>query len=264
MEFRLYGDVLKPLNVTEETCRFVGISRSEIDRMAEDGTSMNAFFAHCPLSSADIGRIINGRINETKDYTLVYGDGRTEKRSARLIACGVSSTDESSHYAIRYNIITPENRHASAAARKIKENDAEGRKIEIRTFGYFDIFVNGKPVPFKSSKAKELLAILVDRRGGYVTAGEAISYLWENEDANKVTLARYRKVAMRLKNELKENGIQDLVITSEGKRCINQKIVKCDLYDYLSDREKNSELFRGSYLLNYSWGEFTLSELQEI
>ena len=120
------------------------------------------------------------------------------------------------------------------------------------------------PVPFKSAKAKELLAVLVDRRGGYVSAGEAISYLWEEDAANKVTFARYRKVAMRLKNELEEYGISDIVITSGGKRCINQNLVQCDLYDYLSDKEKNRDLFRGTYMLNYSWGEFTQSELQKI
>ena len=37
--------------------------------------------------------------------------------------------------------------------------------------------------------------------------------------------------------------------------------VDCDLYNYLSGREEYSQLFKGSYLTNYSWGENTLGEL---
>ena len=37
--------------------------------------------------------------------------------------------------------------------------------------------------------------------------------------------------------------------------------VQCDLYQYLSGKEEYAQLFRGSYLTNYSWGETTLGEL---
>ena len=63
----------------------------------------------------------------------------------------------------------------------------EGKRIVIRTFGYFDIFVDGETIPFSCKKAKELLALLVDRRGGFVTTGDAISYLWEDECTEKRT-----------------------------------------------------------------------------
>ena len=58
------------------------------------------------------------------------------------------------------------------------EKDAVPGGIYIRTFGYFDVFVNGTPIAFRHEKAKELLAVLVDRRGGYVTAREIIACLW--------------------------------------------------------------------------------------
>ena len=60
----------------------------------------------------------------------------------------------------------------------------EGKRIVIRTFGYFDIFVDGETIPFSCKKAKELLALLVDRRGGFVTTGDAISYLWEHVECD--------------------------------------------------------------------------------
>lgn len=139
--------------------------------------------------------------------------------------------------------------------------EAETRAVYIRTFGYFDVFVDDKPIAFRSQKSKELFALLVDRRGGYVSSEEAISFLWENEPISPVTLARYRKVALRLKNILAEYGIADAVEAVDGKRRIVTDRVRCDLYDYLSGREEFAGLFKGSYLTNYSWGEVTLGEL---
>ncbi|MBQ9030953.1 MAG: response regulator [Parasporobacterium sp.] len=37
--------------------------------------------------------------------------------------------------------------------------------IRIKTFGYFDVYVDGRPVSFKLAKAKEILAYLVDKQG---------------------------------------------------------------------------------------------------
>ena len=76
-----------------------------------------------------------------------------------------------------------------------------------------------------------------------------------------MTLARYRKVALRLKNILAEYGIPDVMETVDGKRRIVMDKVQCDLYDYLSGKEESAQLFMGSYLTNYSWGENTLAEL---
>jgi len=135
----------------------------------------------------------------------------------------------------------------------------ENPRVQIRTFGYFDVFVEGKPIAFRNEKSKELFALLVDRRGGFVSSEEAIGFLWEDETANPVTLSRYRKVALRLKNLLEEYGIADIVESVSGKRRIVVDRVQCDLYEHLADRSK--QLFKGSYLSNYSWGESTLAEL---
>ena len=142
-----------------------------------------------------------------------------------------------------------------------RKNLPEKRTVSIRTFGYFDVFVGDKPIAFRNKKAKELFALLVDRKGGYVSSEEAISFLWENEPVNTVTLARYRKVALRLKNTLEEYGISYVIESVDGKRRIIMENVQCDLYNYLSGKEEYAQLFKGSYLTNYSWGETTLGEL---
>ncbi len=146
---------------------------------------------------------------------------------------------------------------------KERQEDAK-KSVQIRTFGYFDVFVDGKAVMFKTEKAKELLAVLVDRRGGYVSPEEAISLLWEDEPVSPLILARYRKVALRLKNHLEEHGITGIVESINGKRRLVTEAVDCDLYRYLEDPAGHMHEYRGSYLTNYSWGEVTLGELENL
>lgn len=52
-------------------------------------------------------------------------------------------------------------------------------RVEVRTFGGFDLYVNGRPVTFRKAKCKELLAFLVDKQGSGVTRAEAFAALWE-------------------------------------------------------------------------------------
>lgn len=153
------------------------------------------------------------------------------------------------------------------AARSISAASASPEtptSVHIQTFGHFNVFVDNKPVLFHSRKAKELLALLVDRSGGYVSSQEAASYLWEDEAYNKVVQARYRKTAMRLRDTLRENGIENILQTENGNRRLVTEAVECDLYLYLTGDIRYRELFGGSYLVEYSWAEPTLAKLLRI
>lgn len=144
------------------------------------------------------------------------------------------------------------------------DDEGRDRDIYIRTFGFFEVFICGEALLIHNAKAKELLALLVDRRGAYVSQGDIISCLWESESVNKVTLARLRKAAMLLRNVLKEHQLEDLVESRKGFRRLNTKMVNCDLYDYLSQKPEYQHLYRGTYMANYSWGELTIDELDRV
>ena len=137
-------------------------------------------------------------------------------------------------------------------------------EVKIQTFGYFEVFVDGRPVLFKNKKAKELLAVLVDRRGGYLSSGDIISCLWENESVNQTTNARCRKVAMQLKNTLAEYDIEYIIETADRQRRLVADAVDCDLFHFLSGETAYINAYDGSYMLNYSWSEWTVSYLNNI
>lgn len=134
------------------------------------------------------------------------------------------------------------------------------KHVYIQTFGYFDVFIDGVPAVFKNAKAKELLALLADRKGDILSQEDAVAYLWDNEEVNKTTLARYRKAVSRLESELRDMGIQDILRKDRGSRRIDTSMVKCDLFDYLSGEES---LYNGSYMKGYSWGDERMAKINE-
>jgi hypothetical protein len=140
----------------------------------------------------------------------------------------------------------------------IKNSDA---RIFVRTFGHFDLFLDGRPINFSSAKEKELMALLIDRRGGTLTSGEAISYLWEDEEVNDRVARRYRKLAMGLKNTLTKYGIENILINHHGIRSIDVSAIVCDYYELLKGNSDYQNSFHNLYMSDYSWAEETLATL---
>lgn len=143
-------------------------------------------------------------------------------------------------------------------------NDKEARYVYIRTFGYFDVFVDGHILDFPSKKGKELLAVLVDRKGGICTTEELITVLWENEPLTQTTSGRYRQTFKRLKRFLEESGAGQILVSKRGGKCIDTSRVTCDFYQYMKGDERYRRLFGRSYMTNYSWAETTLAMLLSI
>lgn len=131
-----------------------------------------------------------------------------------------------------------------------------GRKrIFARTFGHFDIFVEGKPILFKSAKAKEMLALLIDRRGGTVTTEQMISMLWEERPNDEGTQNLCSKTFKTLLSELKEYEAEDIIISRRGVRSIDTEKIDCDYYELMSDTCISKSYYCGEYMSDYSWGE---------
>lgn len=248
LAFEIHNSKVRPLYYSENICRFFGYNKDEWMQVMHTMTPIPAFVSKCHISYEDFLELLENTEAEFRHFDSATGTERRYK------AIRTSKNDpDGSYYVMIYDITG-----------KKADVPAEKPRVYIRTFGYLDVFVDGNPIVFRNEKAKELFALLVDRRGGYITSGEALSVLWEDEPATPVTLARYRKVALRLKNTLEEYGIGDIVESIDGKRHIVPQKVQCDLYDYLSGDAKHAQLFKGSYMQNYSWSEITLSELENM
>jgi two-component system LytT family response regulator len=121
--------------------------------------------------------------------------------------------------------------------------------IFFRLFGSFDLFLNGRPLDFYSSKSKELLALLVAYRGSELTMDDAICHLWPEKD---IDLAKrlYRDAVWRLRKLLTENGLLYLVNFSRAKLALFPEFAHADFWDYL---DKKNDDYKGEFLINYDW-----------
>ncbi|MCI5597773.1 MAG: response regulator [Ruminococcus sp.] len=132
------------------------------------------------------------------------------------------------------------------------------KKVEIKTFGNFDVFVDKKPIHWKRLKAKELLALLVDKKGASVTNVEIAITLWE--DDNKVKSVP--TIISSLRHTLKDYGVEDILIRSRNHTAIDTTKVLCDVYEFYDGKATALNLYQGEYMANYSWAEFTNAYLQ--
>lgn len=137
------------------------------------------------------------------------------------------------------------------------------RRIYAKTFGHFDLYVDGQPIMFRSAKAKELLALLIDREGGTVNSDQIIGTLWEDRPNDENTQNLCSKIVRTLKKELAEHQIEDLLITNRGIRCINKELLECDLYQLLAGDEKAAGQYLGEYMMEYSWAESRMASLEK-
>ena len=126
-------------------------------------------------------------------------------------------------------------------------------RVEVRTFGEFDLLVDGKPVSFPRAKAKELLAYLIDRCGGNVTRAAAFAVLFEDELYTRPR-QKYMDVIVRsLKATLDECGAGDILEMNRGGLRICPEKVDCDAYRFFSGDEEAVKSYRGEYMSAYSW-----------
>lgn len=133
--------------------------------------------------------------------------------------------------------------------------------IFIKTFGYFDVFVDGKSVAFSSAKAKELLALLVDRNGGVISTEQAISILWEGRKYDETVQSLFRKVLKALRTSLEEAGILNILVDNRNQRSIDKNSFVCDYYEFLEKGKNDNTKFFGKYMDQYQWAQQTRDEI---
>ena len=143
--------------------------------------------------------------------------------------------------------------------------DVEGKpNVFAKTFGYFDLFVEGKPVVFTSSKSKELLALLIDRRGGVVSTEQAINFLWAGREYDDAVQSLFRKVLKSLRIVLEEMGVSEILVDNRNQRAVDTAKFSCDYYDFLEKKPEAVKDYFGEYMSQYRWAESTQKQLESL
>lgn len=127
--------------------------------------------------------------------------------------------------------------------------------VFCRTFGNFDLYVNGAVFKFKREKAKELFALLVDRAGEALTNEMIANYMFEEEPYDSKIKNQITTIAADLRKSLNEAGLDYLLIKRWGVLQLDKKKLGCDAYDYWDGQPYAINMFKGEYMENYSWAE---------
>ncbi|MEE1086415.1 MAG: response regulator [Schaedlerella sp.] len=137
------------------------------------------------------------------------------------------------------------------------------KKVYFQTFGMFDMRVNGKPVYFRSSKAKELLALCVYRNGQPVTNYEMVEILWGEEAADFPEKTGYRRLIKELMDTLKNNHAEEILLRERGSLRMKMELIDSDYMDFLNGRMEACHAFQGEFMKQYSWAEEAVYGLLE-
>ncbi|MBQ7560470.1 MAG: response regulator [Synergistaceae bacterium] len=128
-------------------------------------------------------------------------------------------------------------------------------KVYIQTFGGFNIYVDGVLVEFKRSKTKELLALLVDRRGAAVNVREACDLLFSDRPYNTVVNGYYHVLVHSLIHTFMDYGIDNILIRRKNFLAIKPALFECDAYNFLKGDPSAAKQYRGDYLSCYKWAQ---------
>ena len=130
-------------------------------------------------------------------------------------------------------------------------------RVQVETFGNFDLIVEGRKVSFPRSKAKELLACLVDRRGIRMTRIEAFRLLWGEEEYTRSRQKMLDVIIRSLRATLEENGVGDILQLEQGTLRIVPEALDCDLYRLLRGERETLRAYQGEYMSAYAWSRAT-------
>lgn len=136
------------------------------------------------------------------------------------------------------------------------------KRFYFRTFGQFDLLVDGRPVRFRSGKAKELMALCVYRRGQPVSIYEIVECLWGEDAADAPEKTGYRRTIKELADTLKNYHVEELLTRERGMVRANIELADSDYQALVRGDLEAAYQFQGSFMQQYSWAEPGVSILE--
>jgi two-component system LytT family response regulator len=171
-----------------------------------------------------------------------------------------------------------EERLAKTVRRLLKTKKVVGDpgKPFIQCFGDFEVFISGEVMTWKNSKAKEIFAFLVHKKGVPVNWEKIADAVWPDYDSEKAQ-TNFHATTYLLRKRLAEAGISQVLETGRGNYRIVTDQVNCDSYR-LEELVKSNQIKRKEDLRlleqleqrgylegsGYAWAQPRAAELDEM
>lgn len=169
---------------------------------------------------------------------------------------------EANHLGADYYILKPYKKETlQQVVSKMKIlSSMQQKDIYIQTFGRFVVKKDGKAIKL-TGKAKEILALVVTRRGKEISNEELYSTIWEGRPYGNIEMKVYYNAVKRLKRTLANYGISDLLLSTVRGQAANTDLFDCDYYAWQDGDLKANDRFEGEFMSEYSWGEYLLADI---
>ena len=135
---------------------------------------------------------------------------------------------------------------------RVPVHDKTGGRVRVQCFGNFEVFVDGKPLYFPRSKAKEVFAYLVYKKGASCTVKElAAALLNDKQDGNRQIQTYIRTMIKAFES----CSAKDIIIKEYNKLSVDTSKIDCDYYHCLDGDMEAERTYLGEYMSAYEWAE---------
>ena len=137
--------------------------------------------------------------------------------------------------------------------------------LQVRCFGNFEVFsADREPVKFNRTKAKELFAYLVYRRGSSCSTRELAAVLFEDSEYSTKQMLYLQKIISSMMQTLREHNAASVIHKTYNAIALNDEVVDCDYYRFLKMDVPSINTYTGEFMTQYSWAEFVAGYLDRI
>ncbi|MDD6488530.1 MAG: response regulator [Clostridia bacterium] len=140
----------------------------------------------------------------------------------------------------------------------IKGKKAKEKLITVKCFGNFEVMSNNEILKFRRSKSKELLAVMIDRKGAGMTSKQICAIMWTDNGNDDKHMNYMRQLFIDLRNTLKSIGAEAALVQNGYNYSLDTERIDCDYYSYLQIGKPE---FQGEYMSQYDWAETTCAYL---
>lgn len=137
--------------------------------------------------------------------------------------------------------------------------------LRIHCFGNFEVFsAEGDPIKFNRTKAKELFAYLVYRKGSSCTTRELAAVLFEDTEYSTKQMLYLQKIISSMMQTLRKHNAENVIHKNYNAIALNNDVVDCDYFRFLKMDVPSINTYTGEFMTQYSWAEFVAGYLDRI
>lgn len=131
------------------------------------------------------------------------------------------------------------------------------KKLDVRCFGLFEVFFEGKPLIFQRQRSKELLAYLISLRGASASREQICDALFEGAESVDKWAQTFKIIVHSLRKTLEKYGFENLLIHSRNRYSVEPGLLNCDYFDFITGKPAVPPAtgYQGAFMTQYSWAE---------